>query len=332
MRIGIDAMGGDNAPHEIIKGAIEFINKNTTHQLFLFGKTEAINNGEINIKEYTNIELIDCPEVIDFNDEPVKAIRTKKNSSIVKGFQYLKNNKIDAFISAGNTGALLAGATLIVGRIKGIDRPALLTLIPAKNGKFILIDAGSNADCKPINLVQFAYMSSIYMEKVLNVKNPTLGLLNIGTEEEKGNELIKTTHKMLKETKGINFIGNVEARDIPYKVADIVVCDGFVGNIALKLMEGMGLMFFDTLKEIAMQDFKSKIAGLLLKPKLKLLKQKYDYHEVGGAPLLGIDGVVFKCHGSSDAKAIYNGIKQAVEFYEKKVIDTIKENVIIENK
>lgn len=332
MRIGIDAMGGDNAPHAVIEGIALYLNQNQDDEVVIFGDRSIIEKECVQkVQSLDKLEIIDCKEKIEFEDEPVKAIRQKKDSSIVVGLQYLKEGKIDAFVSAGSTGALMAGGLLIVGRIKGIDRPALTTKLPYKDGQYLLIDIGSNTDCRPINILQFAQMATVYVSKVLGKKNPTVGLLNIGTEENKGNDLSKQSYELLKSAKNINFVGNIEARSLPFSPPDIVVCDGFVGNIVLKLTEGMGLLFFDILKDIAKSSFRAKIGGLLLKPYLKRLKGKYDYKEVGGAPLLGIDGIIVKCHGSSDSQAIFSGIHQAKSFYENNVLALLKEEITAES-
>jgi glycerol-3-phosphate acyltransferase PlsX len=332
MRIGIDAMGGDNAPHAVIEGVALYLKENRDDEIVIFGDKNIIEEECVQkVQPLDKLEIIDCKEKIEFEDEPVKAIRQKKDSSIVVGLQYLKEGKINAFVSAGSTGALLAGGLLIVGRIKGIDRPALTTRLPYKDGQYLLIDVGSNTDCRPINILQFAQMATVYVSKVLGKKNPTVGLLNIGTEENKGNDLSKQSYELLKSAKNINFVGNVEARSLPFLPPDIVVCDGFVGNIVLKLTEGMGLLFFDILKDIAKSSFRAQIGGLLLKPYLKRLKGKYDYKEVGGAPLLGIDGIIVKCHGSSDGQAIFSGIHQAKAFYENNVLALLKEEITAES-
>jgi glycerol-3-phosphate acyltransferase PlsX len=257
------------------------------------------------------------------------AIRKKKDSSMVVGMKLVKEGKADAFISAGSTGAVLTGATLIIGRIRGIDRPAIAPILPGKNGAFMVIDAGANADSKSKNLVQFAIMGSVYFKQVLKVENPKVGLVNIGAEEEKGNELTKAAFQELKKA-DINFIGNIEPRDIPSGDVNIVVCDGFVGNTILKLFEGTASMIFDTLKVELMSSTVSKIAGLLLKPTFKRFKKRFDYTEYGGAAFLGVNGGVFKAHGSSNAKAIKNAIRQANIFIQNDVLFKIKDNIQID--
>jgi len=272
-------------------------------------------------------DIVHAEEVIAVDEAPVMAIKRKKDSSMVKGLELLREDRSSVFVSAGSTGALMAGGLLKVGRIKGIDRPALAPLIPTRKLPVLLIDAGANADCKPINLVQFAIMGSVYMEKVVGRTNPRVGLVNIGQEENKGNELTKEVYSLLKEQDNINFAGNVEARDIPEGVVDILVCDGFVGNTILKLTEGLALTLFGILKEEFTKSFVAKIGALLLKPGLINIKNMMDYDEVGGAPLLGINGGIIKAHGSSKARAIENAIKQAKLFIENKVLENITANL-----
>lgn len=325
MRIIVDAMGGDHAPGEIVKGCI---NAARTYRddvkITLVGREDAI--AEELEKHGASSELFDivhAEEVIAVDEAPVMAIRRKKNSSMVKGLELLREDRSSAFVSAGSTGALMAGGLLKVGRIKGIDRPALAPLIPTRKLPVLLIDAGANADCKPINLVQFAIMGSVYMEKVMGRINPRVGLVNIGEEENKGNELTKESYSLLKEQDNINFVGNIEARDIPEGVVDILVCDGFVGNTILKLTEGLAITLFKILKEEFTKGFTTKIGALLLKPGLINIKNMMDYDEHGGAPLLGINGGIIKAHGSSKARAIENAIRQAKLFIENKVLENI---------
>ncbi|HHU64345.1 MAG TPA: phosphate acyltransferase PlsX, partial [Clostridiales bacterium] len=274
-----------------------------------------------------NISIVHASEVIGATEQPVSAIKTKKDSSMVIGLQMLRKGQGHAFISAGNTGALMAGALLRVGRIKGIDRPALAPTIPTKKGRLLLLDAGANTDCRPNNLVQFGIMGSIFMDKVLGVSNPKVGLVNIGVEENKGNELVKKAHVELSKA-DINFAGNIEARDIPDGVVDVVVCDGFVGNIILKLIEGVAITLFDMLKSELYSSLKTKIGALLCKSAFKNLKRMMDYSEYGGALLLGINGLVVKAHGSSNAVAIQNAIKLAHSCVKNEILDLIKQEVI----
>lgn len=326
MIIAVDAMGGDQGLLATVKGSIEAI-KELGVNIILIGNEEKIKN-EILKNNYcgSDIEIINAEEVITNDEEPAMAIRRKKKSSMVIGLNLVKEGSADAFVSSGSTGALLAGGLFIVKRIKGIDRAALAIPYPTKRGVSLLLDAGANTDCKAKYLQQFAIMGSIYTEKILNIGNPKVSLINIGTEEGKGNELSKEAYLLLRSS-NINFVGNIEARDIPEGVADVLVCDGFVGNIILKLTEGLAMSIFSMLKDEFMSSIKSKIGALLLKSGLKKFKKRLDYTEYGGAPLLGTRGVVIKAHGSSDAKAIKNAIKQAKVFVENKVIEKIEDEI-----
>jgi fatty acid/phospholipid synthesis protein PlsX len=327
MKIVIDAMGGDNAPKAVVEGSVAAVNEYGVN-LILVGDNEAISN-ELSKYSYdkSKIEIIHTTEVISNNEHPAMAIRKKKDSSMVVGLRLVKEGKGHAFISAGSTGALLTGATLIIGRIKGIDRPAIAPVMPGKNGAFMVIDAGANVDTKPKNLVQFGIMGTVYFRQVIKKDNPSVGLVNIGTEEAKGNELTKAAYQELKSAR-INFAGNIEPRDIPEGNVDIVVCDGFVGNTILKMYEGASSMVMGSLKEELMSGIVSKIGALILKPSFKRLKKKFDYTEYGGAAFLGVNGGVVKAHGSSNAKAIKNAIRQAVAFVENNVLEQIKDNII----
>lgn len=326
MKIFVDGMGGDHAPSEIVRGCV-LATQDYKIPITLIGKEEEIQR-ELGKYEYDKklIEMIPTTEMIENEDEPAMAIRKKKNSSMVKGMNLVRENDNAVFISAGNTGALLAGGLLKIGRIKGILRPALAPILPTKGGPNLLIDAGANAECKPQQLQQFALMGSIYMEKVIEIKNPRVGLINIGTEEKKGNEITKETFQLLKGT-NVNFIGNVEARDIPNGVADILVCDGFTGNIILKLTEGLASFIFHALKETILSTTRGKVGGLLLKSSMKNFAKQLDYTEYGGAPFLGIKGGLIKAHGSSDAKAIKNAIGQGIQYLKKEVNKNIEEEI-----
>ncbi|BEP29412.1 phosphate acyltransferase PlsX [Helicovermis profundi] len=308
MKIAIDVMGGDLAPIETVKGAIEAL-EFTSSQIVLIGDKGKI---EIELKKYkfekSRIEIIHTSEVILNEDKPVKAIKSKKDSSMVVGMKMLKDGEIEGFVSAGNTGALLAGGLLKVGRIKGIDRPALCSIYPTSKGACVLTDAGANADCKPRNLFEFAHMASIYADKVFEIENPKVGLVNIGAEEGKGNALVKESYDLLKESE-LNFIGNLEARNIPNATADVIVCDGFTGNVILKLSEGVAKSFIDMLKKSFLKNIGTKLAALLVKNSLKDMKKMLDYTEYGGAPLLGCNGLIMKAHGSSNSKAFMNALK-----------------------
>lgn len=327
MKIAVDGMGGDNSPRVVVEGSIQALKEFEDLQIIITGKQNEINK-ELSKYEYdkNKITVVNATEVIDTNDHPVMAIRRKKDSSLVKALNLVKNNEADAIISAGSTGAFMAGSLFIVGRINGIDRPALAPIMPGKNGKFMVVDCGANVDCKPNNLVQFAHMGKIYFENVLGVKNPSIGLVNIGVEEEKGNELTKATYKLLKN-EAINFVGNIEPRDVPLGNTDIVVCDGFVGNTILKMYEGVSSSIFDVLKSEIMSSTRTKIGGLLLKPIFKEFKTKFDYKEYGGAAFIGVKGICIKAHGSSDGKALKNAIKQAIIFYDNKIIEKISNEI-----
>lgn len=325
MKIAVDAMGGDHAPQAIVEGALQAIEAFNDIEIILVGNEQEI--AKHMSEKHARIQVVHTTEIIETDEEPVKAVRKKKDSSLVQVTRMVKDKEADACISAGNTGAYMTAGLLVTGRIKGIERPALAPLIPTTTGKFSLVlDVGANMDAKPEHLVQYAMMGSIYAEKVLGYENPKVGLLNVGVEESKGNELMKKTFPLLKET-NINFIGNVEARDVPFGTADVIICDGFSGNILLKLMEGVAGAIFTMLKEEFMKSTFTKLAALSLKPGLKQLKGKMDYTEHGGAPLLGLAGVCIKAHGSSNAKAIKNAIAQARHFIQEDVTGLIKQEV-----
>jgi len=327
LKIVIDAMGGDNAPEEIIKGTLLGIEEYNVN-VILVGK-------ELLIKKYlesssqntlSKIDIVNADEIIENDDKPVKAIRRKKNSSMVVGMNLVKNKEGDLFISAGNTGALLSGGLFIIGRIKGIERPSLAPIVPNIIDNNLLLDVGANADCKPEFLHQFALMGSIYTEKVLNKENPKVGLINIGTEKTKGSKLYIDTYKILEDSK-LNFVGNIEARELLKGKADVLVCDGFVGNIVLKLIEGVTSELMSQIKEQLKSSIKGNIAGLLMKDSMKGLKSKFDYNEYGGAPLLGLKAPVIKAHGSSKRKAFKNAINQGKIFYNSNSIKYIEEKI-----
>jgi len=326
MRIGMDAMGGDHAPVETVKGAIEAL-KELDATMVLFGDEAAIKN---ELSKYTydqaRVEIVHTTQVVENEDKPVIAIRKKKDSSMVVGLEQVKKGEIDALISAGNTGALLAGGLLRVGRIRGVDRPALTTVFPTFKGMFVLADVGANAECKARNLYEFAIMGSIYAQDVLSIENPKVGLVNIGSEPGKGTPMVNEAYDLLNES-DLNFIGNVEARDIPDKQADVLVCDGFTGNIILKLTEGVAKSFMSQFKAIFMKSIVSKLAALTLKKDLKGLKTKMDYTEYGGAPLLGVKAPIVKAHGSSNGKAFKNAILYAEKYASNKIIDKISRDI-----
>jgi glycerol-3-phosphate acyltransferase PlsX len=324
MKIIVDGMGGDNAPREIVKGSVEAVMEFGVN-IILTGDGQRL---EDELKKLNapmeHFKIIHTSQIISMEDKPVEAIKKKADSSMVKGMELVREDPGSVLISAGSTGALLAGGLLKVGRIKGISRPALTSVLPNRKNGTLLLDMGANTDIKPDNLVQFAMMGTVYMEKVLGRKNPTVGLLNIGTEETKGSELYKSAYQLLKEMKHINFAGNVEARDVPEGVVDILVCDGFTGNIVLKYTEGLATTLFGMLKDEMMKTTRSKLGALLLKPGLRKFKKIMDYSEVGGAPLLGINGGIIKAHGSSNATAIKNAIRQGKLYLENGVLESIR--------
>jgi glycerol-3-phosphate acyltransferase PlsX len=324
MKLAIDAMGGDNAPREIVLGAMKAVQAFNDVHITLVGD-------ETKIKEHLTseerIEILHTEDVILATDEPVRAVRRKKDASLVLAARQVTDGNAEACISAGNTGALMAAGLFVVGRIEGIERPALAPTLPTIGGEgFLLLDVGANSDAKPEHLLQYALMGSIYSEKARGIKNPRVGLLNIGTEEKKGNELTKSAYSLLKEA-NINFIGNVEARDLLEGAADVVVTDGFTGNMVLKTIEGTAMSVFSMLKSALTSSVKSKLAAAVLKPDLKVLKNKMDYSEYGGAGLFGLKAPVIKAHGSSDGNAIYNAIRQAREMAANDVAGTIKKAI-----
>lgn len=330
IRVALDAMGGDNAPCEIVKGAMEAVNEKENIKVFLVGKKVSIES-ELSKYQYNKeqVEVISAEEVITNDEAPVMAIRSKKNSSIVVGMNLVKNGEADAFVSAGSTGAILVGGQIIVGRIKGVERPPLAPLLPTMDGFSLLIDCGANVDARSSHLVQFAKMGSAYMEKIVGIKNPRVAIVNIGAEEEKGNALVKETFPLLKNCSDINFIGSIEAREIPNGAADVIVCEAFVGNVILKLYEGLANALVDKLKDSMLESTRGKVGAMLVKPNLKRTFKKFKSSDHGGAPLLGLKGLVVKAHGNSNSVEIKNSIIQCVTFSEQKINDTIKE--MIEN-
>ncbi len=330
VNVAVDAMGGDNAPVEIVKGAIEAIQESKEVKVFLVGREEVIKE---ELKKYTfnceQLEVVHAEEVIETAEPPVMAIRKKKDSSIVKAMYMVKEGICDALVSAGSTGAVLVGGQVIVGRIKGVERPPLAPLIPTEKGVSLLVDCGANVDARPSHLVQFAKMGSVYMEHVMGVKNPRVGIVNIGAEEEKGNALVKETFPLLKNCPEINFIGSVEARDIPAGAADVIVCEAFVGNVVLKMYEGVGASLIKKVKEGMMTSLRSKIGAWLVKPALKQTLKSFNTDEYGGAPMLGLNGLVVKSHGSSKAVEIKNSILQCIAFKEQKINEKIKEKIVL---
>ncbi|KAF5069712.1 phosphate acyltransferase PlsX [Acetobacterium wieringae] len=326
MNIFLDAMGGDHAPYEIVKGAIDAV-KEYDVKLTLVGHRQAVLE-ELSKYDYPKdkIEILHAETVIENTEEPAMAIRRKPDSSLVVALDEMKKRENAVLISAGSTGALLSGGLLKLGRIKGIKRPALAATLPKSDGVFVLIDTGANADCKPEYLEQFAQLGKIYSENVLGKNNPGIGLINIGAEAKKGNSLVKAAYELL-ETGDFNFLGNVEARDLPETKADVLVCDGFTGNIVLKLTEGIAAYLLKGMKTSIMSNTKGKIGGMLIKDNLRSFKKQFDYAEYGGAPFLGVKGGIIKAHGSSDAFAIKNAIRQSMKFIENDVLQKITDNV-----
>ena len=324
MKLAIDAMGGDNAPKAIVLGAMQAVDAFSDIHITLYGNEEKIKE---TLKPHERITVIHTNEVILGTDEPVRAVRRKKNASMVLAAQAVADGQADACISAGNTGALMAAGLFVIGRIEGIERPALTPTLPTIGGEgFLLLDVGANADAKPEHLQQYAIMGSIYAEKVRGITNPRVGLLNIGTEEKKGNDLTKHAFSLLKTT-NLNFIGNVEARDLLDGAADVVVTDGFTGNMVLKTIEGTALSVFKMVKTALTSSLKNKLAAAVLKPELTGLKNKMDYSEYGGAGLFGLKAPVIKAHGSSDARALFSAIRQARVMVEKDVTGLIKNSI-----
>ena len=328
MRIAVDAMGGDNAPYEIVVGALDAVKGNPDITVVLVGKEDEINKIiDEKTKDRSGIEVVNATEVIEFDDVPTKAVRSKKDSSLVVAMKLVKDKQADAFLSAGSTGAILVGGLFIVGRIKGIDRPALTGFFPNPKGYTVLLDIGANADCKARNILEFGVMGSLYAEKVLGIKNPSVGLLNNGTEEGKGNDLTKEAFALMKGSDQINFYGNIEGRDMPAGTVDVAVTDGFTGNVVLKTTEGVASTIMKMMKDALMSSTKGKIAGAMIKSDMKALKDGFSADALGGAPFLGVDGVVLKAHGNSRAIAITNAILQARRFKESNYIEELKAHI-----
>ncbi len=324
VRVAVDAMGGDNAPFVTVKGAVDAVKESASLKVFLVGQEDAV-NAELAKYEYdkNRIEVVNATEIIEMAEPPVMAIRTKKDSSIVKAMYMVNHGEADAYVSAGSTGATLVGGQVIVGRLKGVDRAPLAPLIPTEKGNSLLIDCGANVDARSNHLVQFAKMGTVYMENVMGVKNPTVAIVNIGAEEEKGNALVKETFPLLKNCPDINFIGSIEARDIPAGFADVIVCEAFTGNVILKMYEGVAKSMMHIIKNSLMSSLKTKIGALLIKNDLKKSLGNYSMDKYGGAPMLGLKGLVVKTHGSANDVEVKNSILQCVVFTQQKISEKI---------
>ena len=333
IRVAVDAMGGDYAPDEMIRGAVEAVNRNDNIAVLLVGQEQIIRQ---KLTEYTypadRIQIVNATEVISNDEVPTLAIRRKKDSSIVVGMNLVKSGEADAIVSCGSTGAVLVGGQAIVGRLPGIKRPPLAPLVPTVEGVSLLIDCGANVDARAEHLVQFARMGSIYMRDVMGIEKPRVALVNIGAEEEKGNVLVKETMPLLKECEDIYFIGSIEARDIPYGKADVIVCEAFVGNVILKLYEGVGSALIQEIKKAMLSSTRGKMGALLAKPSLKNVVRKFDSSEYGGAPLLGLHRLVVKAHGSSNHKEVCNAILQCETFARQQISEKIKTCIQAEGK
>lgn len=324
--VALDAMGGDYAPVETVKGGVDAVNASKEIKVLMVGDEEKIRK---ELAKYTydqeRIEVVGATEVIDNNEPPVQAIRNKKDSSLVRCQRLVKQGEADAMVSAGSTGAVLAGGQLIVGRIKGVHRPPLAPLIPTEKGFSMLIDCGANVDARAAHLLQFAKIGTLYMRHIMGIENPKVAIVNIGTEEEKGNQLVKEVYPLLRECSSINFIGSIEARNIPAGDADVIVCEAFVGNVILKLYEGVAMTLVHKLKASLNASFRGKVGGLLVKPAVKTMMKEFDATEYGGAPLLGLKGLVVKSHGSSNAYEIQNSILQCISFKKQNINVRIEE-------
>ena len=327
--VALDAMGGDYAPEQTVQGAVNAVRSSSDIKVILVGKEERLKEELYTKCGYSGdaIEIVNATEIIEMGDVPTSAIKNKKDSSLVVAMKLVRDGKADAVVSAGSTGAILVGGQLVGGRLRGIKRPPLAPFVPTTKGFSLLLDCGANVDARPEHLVQFAQMGSIYYENVMGKKNPTVGILNIGTEEEKGNQLVKDTKPLLEQCGTINYVGSIESREIVRGAVDVIVCEAFVGNIVLKFFEGLTLTLFDSLKQGLMSSLRTKIGTLLVKPALKGLKKQFDTSSQGGAPLLGLKGLVVKAHGNSTSKEIEIAIKQCVSFKKQKINEKIKESI-----
>lgn len=327
MRIAIDAMGGDHAPEEIIKGSLAVLDLEPELHIILVGNEEIIKNHLPQGLDTNRYSIVHCTEVIEMANHPATTYRRKKDASITVATRLVKEGQAQAVVSAGNTGGQMVAALFGLGRIKGVDWPAIGTVFPTLQGPKLLLDAGANTDCKPENLVQFAQMGQVYAQQMLGINNPVVKLVSNGTEETKGNELVIKTHELLKDLPGLNFQGNIEGRDVLSGEADVMVCDGFIGNTILKVIEGTALSIFTLLKEEIDKSARNKLGAFMLYPALKALKKRMDYSAYGGAPLLGVKGVSIICHGSSKASAITNAVKAAMECVKNDFVDALTKSV-----
>ena len=331
IKVALDVMGGDNAPYEIVKGAVLAVNENKDLKVYLVGQTAVVEDtlnrlrGEGLVINMNALEIIEASEVITNDEAPVMAIRKKKDSSISVAMRLVKEEKADAFVSAGSTGAVLVGGQLVVGRLKGVERSPLSSLIPTQKGVSLLIDCGANVDSRSAHLIQYAVMGSIYMENVIGIKNPKVAIVNVGVEEEKGNALVKETFPLLKSRTDINFVGSIESRQIPYGDADVIVCDAFVGNAILKLFEGVAAVLLEEIKKGLLSTTMSKIGAMLSKKALKNTLSMFDATKHGGAPMLGLNGLVVKTHGNATHNEIKNALIQCISFKNQGINDKIKQ-------